>query len=63
MQRIYALRSSRPKELDEYLKRLEEAKKRDHRKLGQELDLFSIQELAGPGLIFFIRRAAPSARY
>ena len=33
--------------------RLEEAKKRDHRKLGQELDLFSIQELAGPGLIFF----------
>ena len=32
---------------------LEEAKKRDHRKLGQELDLFSIQELAGPGLIFF----------
>ena len=34
-------------------KRLEEAKKRDHRKLGKELDLFSIQELAGPGLIFF----------
>ncbi len=33
--------------------RLEEAKKRDHRKLGKELDLFSIQELAGPGLIFF----------
>ena len=33
--------------------KLEEAKKRDHRKLGQELDLFSIQELAGPGLIFF----------
>ena len=41
------------KDLDEYLERLEEAKKRDHRKLGQELDLFSIQELAGPGLIFF----------
>src|SRR5439155_19609884 len=41
------------KELDEYLAKLEEAKKRDHRKLGQELDLFSIQELAGPGLIFF----------
>src|SRR6202023_2404040 len=41
------------KELDEYLQRLEEAKKRDHRKLGKELDLFSIQELAGPGLIFF----------
>jgi len=36
-----------------YLKQVEEAKKRDHRKLGKELDLFSIQELAGPGLIFF----------
>ncbi len=35
------------------MQRLEEAKKRDHRKLGQELDLFSIQELAGPGLIFW----------
>ena len=34
-------------------RKLEEAKKRDHRKLGKELDLFSIQELAGPGLIFF----------
>ena len=41
------------KELDAHLTKLEEAKKRDHRKLGQELDLFSIQELAGPGLIFF----------
>ncbi len=41
------------KDLDEHLAKLEEAKKRDHRKLGQELDLFSIQELAGPGLIFF----------
>ncbi len=48
-----ARRSFRQKELEEYLKRLEEAKKRDHRKLGQELDLFSIQDLAGPGLIFF----------
>ena len=44
------------------LNQLEEAKKRDHRKLGQELDLFSIQELAGPGLIFFTPRAARSAR-
>src|ERR1039458_4944421 len=41
------------KEIDEYLAKLEEAKKRDHRKLGKELDLFSIQDLAGPGLIFF----------
>ena len=53
MQRIYGTAFFSPKELEEYLKRLEEAKKRDHRKLGQELDLFSIQDLAGPGLIFF----------
>ena len=53
LQRIYGTAFFSTKEQDEYLKRLEEAKKRDHRKLGQELDLFSIQELAGPGLIFF----------
>jgi threonyl-tRNA synthetase len=53
LQRIYGTAFFSKKELDDYLARLEEAKKRDHRKLGQELDLFSIQELAGPGLIFF----------
>ncbi len=53
LQRIYGTAFFNKKELDEYLTKLEEAKKRDHRKLGQELDLFSIQELAGPGLIFF----------
>ncbi len=53
LQRIYGTAWFTKKELDEYLNKLEEAKKRDHRKLGQELDLFSIQELAGPGLIFF----------
>jgi threonyl-tRNA synthetase len=53
LQRIYGTAFFNKKELDEYLNRLEEAKRRDHRKLGQELDLFSIQELAGPGLIFF----------
>ncbi|MFL6353432.1 MAG: threonine--tRNA ligase, partial [Bryobacteraceae bacterium] len=53
LQRIYGTAFFSKKELDQYLHRLEEAKKRDHRKLGQELDLFSIQELAGPGLIFF----------
>ncbi|MEO7142426.1 MAG: threonine--tRNA ligase [Bryobacteraceae bacterium] len=53
LQRIYGTAFFNQKDLDEYLNRLEEAKKRDHRKLGQELDLFSIQELAGPGLIFF----------
>jgi threonyl-tRNA synthetase len=53
LQRIYGTAWFTKKELDEYLQKLEEAKKRDHRKLGQELDLFSIQEVAGPGLIFF----------
>jgi threonyl-tRNA synthetase len=53
LQRIYGTAFFTQKELDEYLKQVEEAKKRDHRKLGKELDLFSIQELAGPGLIFF----------
>jgi threonyl-tRNA synthetase len=53
LQRIYGTAFFSKKELDEYLNKLEEAKKRDHRKLGQELDLFSIQDLAGPGLIFF----------
>src|SRR5580700_2355161 len=53
LQRIYGTAFFSKKDLDEYLAKLEEAKKRDHRKLGQELDLFSIQELAGPGLIFF----------
>ena len=53
LQRIYALAFYTQKELDEYLNRIEEAKRRDHRKLGAELDLFSIQEAAGPGLIFW----------
>src|ERR1041384_4534156 len=53
LQRIYGTAFFTPKDLDEYIKQIEEAKKRDHRKLGKELDLFSIQELAGPGLIFF----------
>jgi threonyl-tRNA synthetase len=53
MQRIYGTAFFSKKELEAYLNQIEEAKKRDHRKLGQELDLFSIQDLAGPGLIFF----------
>jgi threonyl-tRNA synthetase len=53
MQRIYGTAFLNKKDLDAYLHQLEEAKKRDHRKLGEELDLFSIQDLAGPGLIFF----------
>lgn len=53
LQRIYGTAFFNKKDLDAYIAQLEEARKRDHRKLGQELDLFSIQELAGPGLIFF----------
>ena len=53
MQRIYGACFVEQKDLDEYLHKLEEAKRRDHRKLGQELDLFSIQDEAGPGLIFW----------
>src|SRR5215472_7592289 len=58
LQRIYGTAFFNKKDLEEYLNRLEEAKKRDHRKLGQELDLFSIQDLAGPGLIFFHPKGA-----
>ena len=53
LQRIYGACFFTKKELDEYLHRLEEAKRRDHRRLGPELDLFSIQDEAGPGLIFW----------
>src|SRR5271165_5310239 len=53
LQRIYGTSFFSKKELDDYLKHLEETKKRDHRVIGQQLDLFSIQELAGPGLIFW----------
>src|SRR5580698_6867207 len=53
LQRIYGTSFYSKKDLDEYMNKLEEAKKRDHRVLGKQLDLFSIQELAGPGLIFW----------
>jgi threonyl-tRNA synthetase len=58
MQRIYAACFVDQKELDDYLHKLEEAKRRDHRRIGQELDLFSIQEEAGPGLIFWHPKGA-----
>ena len=52
LQRLYGVSFEKKKELDEYLKLLEEAKLRDHRKLGKELDLFSMHE-EGPGFPFF----------
>lgn len=58
MQRIYGISFPKKKMLDEYLTLLEEAKKRDHRKLGKQLDLFSIQEEAGPGLIYWHPKGA-----
>jgi len=53
LQRIYGTAFFSDKELQEYLNFLEEVKRRDHRKLGKELDLFSINEEIGPGLILW----------
>ncbi|MBN2720027.1 MAG: threonine--tRNA ligase [Proteobacteria bacterium] len=58
LQRIYGTSWFDRKDLAAYLKRLEEAKKRDHRRLGRELDLFSILEEAGPGLVIYHPRGA-----
>lgn len=53
LQRIYGISFPSSKELKKYLHDLEEAKKRDHRKIGKELDLFSISEEIGPGLVLW----------
>jgi len=53
LSRIYGIAFADQESLDAHLENLEEAKKRDHRKLGRELDLFSIQEDIGPGLILW----------
>jgi threonyl-tRNA synthetase len=53
LQRIYGTAFPTQAELDAYVAHLAEAERRDHRKLGRELDLFSIEEDAGPGLIFW----------
>jgi threonyl-tRNA synthetase len=58
LQRIYGTAFFSQKELDAHFARLEEAAKRDHRLLGKQLDLFSIQELAGSGLIFWHPKGA-----
>ena len=52
LQRIYGIAFEKQKQLDEYIERREEAEKRDHRKLGRELDIFSMHE-EGPGFPFF----------
>ena len=56
--RIYGTAFADPKELREHLRKIEEAKKRDHRKIGKELDLFSVSETVGPGLVLWHPRGA-----
>ena len=58
LQRIYGTGFADPEALDQYLHLLEEAKKRDHRRLGKELDLFQINEEAGAGLIIYHPKGA-----
>lgn len=53
LQRIYGISFPKKELLDEYLKNIEEAKLRDHRKIGKELDLFSTHDAEGPGLIYW----------
>jgi threonyl-tRNA synthetase len=58
LQRIYGTAFPDPKALEGYLQMLEEARKRDHRRLGRELDLFSLSEEAGPGLVIYHPKGA-----
>ena len=58
LQRIYGTAFFTPQELEAHLARLEEAKRRDHRRLGPELGLFSFEELAGPGVVFYHPKGA-----
>jgi threonyl-tRNA synthetase len=58
LQRIYGTAWFRKEDLDAYVHRLEEARKRDHRVLGRQLDLFSISDVIGPGLVLWHPRGA-----
>ncbi len=58
LQRVYGTAFPDAKGLEDYLYMLEEARKRDHRKLGRELDLFSLQDEAGPGLVIYHPKGA-----
>ncbi len=58
LQRIYGTAWPSAKELEDYLWKLEEAKKRDHRKIGHDLDLFSVSDDVGPGLIIWHPKGA-----
>jgi threonyl-tRNA synthetase len=58
LQRIYGTAFATKDELNEHLRKIEEAKKRDHRKLGKELELFSFSENVGPGLVLWHPKGA-----
>ena len=58
LQRVYGTAFENKKQLEEYLKKMEEAEKRDHRKLGKELGLFFFSELVGPGLPIYTSKGA-----
>ncbi|MDD5759182.1 MAG: threonine--tRNA ligase [Desulfobulbaceae bacterium] len=62
LQRLYGTAFADPKALKAYLNNLEEAKKRDHRKLGKELELFTISDQVGPGLILWQPKGAQLRR-
>jgi threonyl-tRNA synthetase len=62
LQRIYGTAFFTKKELDDYLNRLEEAKKRDHRRVGKELELFTVSELVGAGLPLWLPKGATVRR-
>ncbi|MDD3580248.1 MAG: threonine--tRNA ligase [Desulfobacca sp.] len=58
LQRIYGTAFPSPEELAQYLHYLEEAKRRDHRRLGRELELFIIEDEAGPGMVIYLPKGA-----
>ena len=58
LQRIYGTAFETPEQLNEHKRRIEEAKRRDHRRIGTDLDLFSIEDEAGAGLVFWHPRGA-----
>src|SRR5580698_8940716 len=62
LQRIYGTAFFTQKELDDYLERVEEARRRDHRRLGRELGLFTFSDLVGPGLPLWLPKGAAIRR-
>ena len=62
LQRLYGMVAESKAAMEAELTRIEEAKKRDHRKLGRELELFSVHEDVGPGLIHWHPQAVAHAR-